>query len=115
MSLAAAPAGHGPGIRIDKFLWFVRLCKSRSAAQAMAERGIMRLNGRRVDRAHSPVRIGDLITLAQGTRIRVVSVLSLPHRRGPAPEAQDCYEDLTLGEGVDLTGHDHFDAEAPDE
>lgn len=115
MSLAAPLSGHGPGIRIDKFLWFVRLAKSRSTAQAMAERGIMRLNGRRVDRAHSPVRVGDLITLAQGERVRVVRVLALPHRRGPAPEAKDCYEDLTLGESAARTGPDHIDAEAPGE
>jgi len=75
----------------------------------------MRLNGRRVERAHSAVRIGDLITLAQENRVRVVRVLALPHRRGPAQEAQDCYEDLTLGDGVDLSGSDHIDAEAPDE
>ena len=89
--------GHAPSLRIDKFLWFVRLAKSRSIAQAMAERGIMRLNGRRVERAHSPVRVGDLLTLAQGDRIRVVRVLRLPDRRGPASEAQGCYEELELG------------------
>jgi len=89
--------GHAPSLRIDKFLWFVRLAKSRSIAQAMAERGIMRLNGRRIERAHSPVRVGDLLTLAQGDRIRVVRVLRLPDRRGPASEAQGCYEELELG------------------
>ena len=57
----------------------------------------MRLNGRRVDRAHSPVRIGDLLTLAQGDRVRVVRVLRLPDRRGPASEAANCYEELELG------------------
>ncbi len=97
MTAATVSAGHGPAQRIDKFLWFVRLARSRSVAQAMTERGIMRLNGRRVDRAHSPVRIGDLITLAQDDRIRVVRVLKLPDRRGPAPEAQQCYEDLSIG------------------
>ena len=85
MTVAVAAAGQGPVLRIDKFLWFARLAKSRSVAQAMAERGIMRLNGRRVDRAHSPVRVGDLITLV------------LPHRRGPASEAALCYEELELG------------------
>lgn len=84
-------------MRIDKFLWFARLAKSRSAAQAMAERGIMRLNGRRIDRAHLPVRTGDLVTLAQGDRIRVIRILALSVRRGPAPEAQGCYEELMLG------------------
>jgi len=91
------PGGHAPSLRIDKYLWFVRLAKSRSIAQAMAERGIMRLNGRRVERAHSPVRVGDLLTLAHGDRIRVVRVLRLPDRRGPAIEAQGCYEELELG------------------
>lgn len=88
---------HAPALRIDKFLWFTRLAKSRTVAQTMAERGIMRVNGRRVERAHSAVRVGDLITLAQGDRIRVVRVLGLPGRRGPAREAQLCYEDLQLG------------------
>lgn len=95
----SAPAGHAPSQRIDKFLWFVRLAKSRSVAQAMAERGVMRLNGRRIERAHSPVHIGDLITLAQGDRIRVVRVVRLPERRGPAIEAALCYEELALGNG----------------
>jgi len=97
LTVAVAAAGQGPVLRIDKFLWFARLAKSRSVAQAMAERGIMRLNGRRVDRAHSPVRVGDLITLVQGERIRVVRVRGLPHRRGPASEAALCYEELELG------------------
>jgi len=94
---SAISSGHAPAQRIDKYLWFVRLAKSRSIAQAMAERGIMRLNGRRVDRAHSPVRAGDLITLAQGGRVRVVRVLRLPDRRGAASEAALCYEELELG------------------
>ncbi|MGD9811127.1 MAG: RNA-binding S4 domain-containing protein [Sphingobium sp.] len=100
MTAISATTGHGPAQRIDKYLWFVRLAKSRSIAQAMAERGIMRLNGRRIDRAHSPVRVGDLITLAQGERVRVVRVLDLPSRRGPANEAVRCYEELALGEDV---------------
>lgn len=57
----------------------------------------MRLNGRRVERAHSAVRVGDLITLAQNERIRVVRVLDLPLRRGTASEAHSCYEELELG------------------
>lgn len=94
---AGLPGGHGPAQRIDKYLWYVRLAKSRSAAQAMAERGIMRLNGRRVDRAHCAVRVGDLLTLAHGDRVRVVRVQRLPDRRGSAAEAADCYEELQLG------------------
>ncbi len=95
----SAPVGnHGPSLRIDKFLWFVRLAKSRSVAQKMAEDGHIRLNGRRIERAHSPVRTGDLITFPHHHGVRVVRVVQLPARRGPAPEAQSCYEELKLGD-----------------
>lgn len=75
----------------------MRLAPSRSSAQALAERGIIRLNGRRIDRAHAPVRIGDLITLPQGNVVRVVRVEKLPLRRGPASEAQLCYSAIMPG------------------
>ncbi|EQB13343.1 RNA-binding S4 domain-containing protein [Sphingobium lactosutens] len=97
MADAGAGAGHGPSLRIDKYLWFARLSKSRSIAQKLAEDGHMRLNGRRIDRAHAPVRAGDLITFPHVGGVRVVRVLALPVRRGPAPEAQSCYEELTIG------------------
>ncbi|WP_088184779.1 RNA-binding S4 domain-containing protein [Sphingobium sp. Z007] len=91
--------GHGPSLRIDKYLWFVRLCSSRSNAQKLAETGHIRLNGRRIERAHAPVRAGDLITFPHGEEgVRVVRVIQLPTRRGPAPEAQSCYDELTVGE-----------------
>lgn len=87
----------GPSLRIDKFLWFARLARSRSLAQGLAEAGHIRLNGRRIDRAHAPVRPGDLITLPHGTSARVVRVAALPARRGPAVEAQRCYEEIRIG------------------
>jgi ribosome-associated heat shock protein Hsp15 len=92
-----AVQGHGPSLRIDKFLWFARLCKSRSTAQKLAEDGHIRLNGRRIDRAHAPVRAGDLITFPHLDGVRVVRIHQLPDRRGSAPEAQGCYEELTIG------------------
>lgn len=91
----------GPSLRIDKFLWFTRLASSRSLAQKMAEDGHIRVNGRRVERSHAPVRAGDLITFPypgqHPTRIRVVRVLNLPGRRGPATEAQTCYDEVQPG------------------
>jgi ribosome-associated heat shock protein Hsp15 len=81
-------------MRIDKLLWFLRLAKTRSIAQTMAQEGHIRLNGRRVERAHQKVSAGDrlVIPLAQG--VQVIELLSLPQRRGPAPEAQSCYRVL---------------------
>jgi ribosome-associated heat shock protein Hsp15 len=81
-------------MRIDKLLWFLRFAKSRSIAQAMAARGHIRLNGRRVDRSHQKVTAGDILTIPLGRRVRVIELLALPDRRGPAPEAQSCYRVL---------------------
>lgn len=87
-----------PVQRIDRFLWFARLAGDRSAAQALAERGIVRLNGRRVERAHSPVRRGDLLTLPVGDSVRVIRILELPVRRGPTTEAETLYERIKPGD-----------------
>lgn len=84
-------------MRIDRFLWFVRLAKTRSAAQAIAEKGRLRIDGRPIDRAHCPVRIGNVLTFAAYDQVRVIRVEALPTRRGPAPEAQACYQDLVAG------------------
>lgn len=83
-----------PTMRIDKFLWFARLTRSRSAAQALSESGAIRLDGRRVDRAHTPVRTGSVIALVQNGAVRVLRVEKLPVRRGPATEAALLCTDL---------------------
>ena len=82
-------------LRLDKFLWFVRLAKTRSFAQEVAEAGHMRISGRVVDRAHAPVRVGDVLSFPLHGRVRVIRVEALPARRGPAAEAQACYSDLS--------------------
>ena len=83
-------------MRLDRFLWFVRLAKTREVARAMASTGRLRIDGRAIDRAHVAVRIGNILTFAHGSAIRVVRVEALPLRRGPAPEAQACYQELTV-------------------
>jgi ribosome-associated heat shock protein Hsp15 len=82
-------------MRLDKFLWFVRLTKTRGLAQDLAEQGRMRIDGRVVDRAHATIRVGNVLTFAMHGRIRIVRVEALPNRRGPAPEAAACYTDLS--------------------
>ena len=82
-------------MRLDRFLWWTRLAPSRTVAQGMAADGHLRLEGRAVDRAHAAVRIGYVLTFAVRGRVRVIRVRSLPTRRGPAAEAQGCYDDLT--------------------
>ena len=93
-------------MRIDKFLWLARLARSRSAAQAMAAAGTIRLDGRRVERAHVPVRVGAILTLAVYGEVRVLRILSLPSRRGAPAEAALLIERLTPGRAnsVDAAG-----------
>ena len=86
-------------LRLDKFLWFVRLAKTRSFAQEVAEKGRLRISGRVIDRAHAPVRVGDVLSFPLHGRVRVIRVLALPARRGPPAEAQECYEDLSPVDG----------------
>lgn len=81
-------------MRIDKLLWYLRLARSRAAAQALAEDGHIRLNGRRVERSHTGVSVGDVLVIPIGTGVRVLELAVLPTRRGPAPEAQACYRVL---------------------
>lgn len=81
-------------MRIDKLLWFLRFTKTRGFAQALVGEGHIRLNGRRVERDAQPVKVGDVLVLPQGNRVRVVEILALPTRRGPAAEAQSCYRAL---------------------
>lgn len=81
-------------MRLDKFLWFVRLTKTRSVAQDLAEARHLRIDGRVIEKAAACVRIGNTLTFPLHDRVRVIRVLALPTRRGPAPEAQACYADL---------------------
>lgn len=81
-------------LRLDKWLWFARFFKTRSLATAMCNAGRLRVGGEVVNKANHKVRPGDVLTFPQGRHIRVVKVLALAARRGPASEAQQLYEDL---------------------
>lgn len=81
-------------MRIDKLLWFLRFAASRSSAQSWAAEGHIRLNGRRIERASSAVKPGDMLVLPRRSGVLVIEILTLPNRRGPAAEAQTCYRVL---------------------
>lgn len=81
--------------RIDRWLWCARFFKSRTLAQKLAQAGRVRINRRIVDKASTPIRVGDVLTFPQAREIRVVRIVALTSRRGPAPEARLLYEDLT--------------------
>ena len=82
-------------MRLDKYLWFIRLVKTRPLAQAIAAHGHLRIDGRPVDRAAANVRVGNVLSFPLNDRVRIIRVEALPERRGPALEARACYTDLS--------------------
>jgi ribosome-associated heat shock protein Hsp15 len=81
-------------LRIDRLLCALRFVRTRSAAHRLVEEGHIRRNGERVTRCAQDVRVGDILTLPLGHRVRLVEILALPERRGPPREAQCCYREL---------------------
>ncbi|MEJ1969863.1 MAG: RNA-binding S4 domain-containing protein [Rhizomicrobium sp.] len=79
-------------IRIDKWLWHARFYKTRALAQEAAEKGRIRHNGARVEKAGRGIRLGDLLTVPQGREVLIVRVVAFGLRRGPAAEARVLYE-----------------------
>ncbi|MEV5428770.1 RNA-binding S4 domain-containing protein [Streptomyces sp. NPDC052701] len=91
---AAEAAGpqNGETVRIDSWIWSVRLVKTRSLGAAACRGGHVRVNGERVKPAHS-VRVGDEVRLRQEGRERIVVVTRLIRKRVGAPVAAQCYVD----------------------
>jgi ribosome-associated heat shock protein Hsp15 len=81
-------------LRLDRYLFFIRLVKSRTLAQGLIEAGHVRLDGTRVAKTAEEVRIGSVIALPLRGQVRVLRVTSLPTRRGPASEARLAYEEI---------------------
>ena len=83
-----------PKTRLDKWLWQARFFNGRDLAADMIGDGHLRINGQHCAKPGHGVAAGDVLTFPQGAHIRVVRILALGHRRGPAPEAQALYLDL---------------------
>lgn len=92
----AEPESEAGGVqRLDKWLWFARVTKSRTLAAAAVGEGKIKVNRATVTKASHGVRIGDVVTSRISRSIRVLRIAALGVRRGPAPEAQRLYEDLS--------------------
>jgi len=81
-------------IRVDRWLWFARFFKSRNIAAKTVQGRKVRINSVVVAKPSATVKEGDVLTFPQAKEIRVIKILQLGTRRGPAPEAQTLYEDL---------------------
>ncbi|WP_114966857.1 RNA-binding S4 domain-containing protein [Alkalilacustris brevis] len=82
-------------IRLDKWLWQARFFKTRGLASRAVSNGQIRVNAARVIKPAQAVGAGDTLTFALGRQVKVVRILALGLRRGPAPEAQALYDDLS--------------------
>ena len=88
-------SGHQVVQRLDKWLWFARIVKTRTRATQLVCGGKVRVNRAKIDKASHTIRAGDVVTVTVKRRICVLEVLTTGQRRGPAPEAQGLYRDLT--------------------
>lgn len=79
-------------LRLDKWLWCARFYRTREMAAAACEKGILRINGFRVEKAGREVKPGDVLTVPLRGQVVAVRVLAGAKRRGPASEAQLLYE-----------------------
>jgi ribosome-associated heat shock protein Hsp15 len=85
-------------VRIDRYLFFIRLVKSRTLAQSVINEGHVRVDGKRVEKSSDEVRVGSVIALPLRGEVRILRVVCLPERRGPAAEARTCYQELGVDE-----------------
>lgn len=100
----AGPGGRetgksSPRLRLDKWLFAARFFRSRDLAVEVIEAGHCRINAQRCVKPGHGVVVGDVLTFAQGSRIRVVRITDLAARRGPAVQAQELYVDLQASPG----------------
>lgn len=81
--------------RLDRWLFFARIVKSRTLAQKLIASGAVRVDGQRVTGADYRLSPGMVLTLNPDNRLIILKVLAPGTRRGPAPEARTLYEDLS--------------------
>ncbi len=83
-------------LRLDKWLWFARLFKTRGQAQKAIEGGEVTINGRSAAKCAQSIKPGDVVVFPAGPYRRQVRVVALGTRRGPAPEARALYADAVF-------------------
>ncbi|TCS63659.1 RNA-binding S4 domain-containing protein [Varunaivibrio sulfuroxidans] len=91
-------------IRLDKWLWQARFFKSRARATQFCHAGNVRRASSEPSKAHYALKIGDILTFTLNERKRIIEVVALGARRGPAPEAQSLYIDHSPQEDARAPG-----------
>ena len=89
-------------IRLDIYLYFIRIFKSRSIATKFVSTNRLRISGQVTQKPHKMISIGDVLTMTINHNIKILKVLDIPNRRGPYSEAINFYEDITPIESIPL-------------
>ena len=82
-------------IRLDVFLYYIRIFKSRSIATKFVSTNRLRISGQVTQKPHKMISVGDVLTMTINNNIKILKVLDIPSRRGPYPESLNFYEDIT--------------------
>jgi ribosome-associated heat shock protein Hsp15 len=87
-------------IRLDIYLYYIRIFKSRSIATKFVSTNRLRISGQVTQKPHKMISIGDVLTISINDNIKILKVLDIPNRRGPYSESLNFYEDITPIENI---------------
>jgi len=82
-------------LRLDIYLYYIRIFKSRSIATKFVLNNRLRISGQVTQKPHKMISVGDVLTMTINDNIKILKVLDIPSRRGPYPESLNFYEDIT--------------------
>ena len=82
-------------LRLDLYLYYIRIFKSRSLATKFISSNRLRISGKVTQKPHKLISAGDVLTMTINDNIKIIKVLDVPSRRGPYSESLCFYQDLT--------------------
>ena len=88
-------ANSNSKLRVDKWLWYARILKTRTLAASCVKTGKVRVNQGKISSPSRGVVAGDVLTVTLARQIKILKVVELGTHRGPASEAQLLYKDLS--------------------
>ncbi len=82
-------------LRLDIYLYYIRIFKSRSIATKFVLNNRLRISGQVTQKPHKMISVGDVLTMTINDNIKILKVLDIPSRRGPYTESLNFYEDIS--------------------
>ena len=82
-------------LRLDVYLYYIRIFKSRSLATKYILSNRLRISGQVTQKPHKMISIGDVLSMAIRGNVKILKILDIPNRRGPYSESLNFYEDIT--------------------